>query len=95
MWARIFTGENSAPFQGTHSNIVERAIRPQTITRKNALFAGSYGGGRTWATIATLLQTAKMDDVDPLAWLAQTLERIANRRPISQIDELMPWNYKT
>jgi transposase len=41
------------------SNIVERAIRPQTITRKNALFAGSHGGGRAWATIATLLQTAK------------------------------------
>jgi transposase len=39
------------------SNIVERAIRPQTITRKNSLFAGSEGGGRTWATVATLLQT--------------------------------------
>jgi Transposase IS66 family/IS66 C-terminal element len=76
------------------SNIVERAIRPQTITRKNALFAGSDGGGRTWATIATLLQTAKMNDVDPLTWLAQTLQRIANRWPISQIEKLMPWNYK-
>ena len=54
---------------------VERAIRPQTITRKNALFAGSAGGGRTWATVATLLQTAKMNDVDPHAWLTQTLER--------------------
>jgi hypothetical protein len=52
------------------SNIVERAIRPQTITRKNALLAGSDGGGRTRATIATLRQTAKMNDVDPLAWLA-------------------------
>ncbi len=76
------------------SNIVERAIRPQTITRKNALFAGSDGGGRTWATIATLLQTAKMNDVDPLSWLAQTLQRIANGWPISQIEKLMPWNYK-
>jgi transposase len=76
------------------SNIVERAIRPQTITRKNALFAGSDGGGRTWATIATLLQTAKMNDVDPFAWLTQTLERLANRWPISQIENLMPWNYK-
>lgn len=47
------------------SNIVERAIRPQTITRKNALFAGSDGGGRTWATVATLLTTAKMNGVDP------------------------------
>jgi transposase len=76
------------------SNIVERAIRPQTITRKNALFAGSDGGGRTWATIATLLQTAKMSDVDPLAWLALTLQRIAEGWPISQIEKLMPWNYK-
>jgi transposase len=76
------------------SNIVERAIRPQTITRKNALFAGSDGGGRTWATIATLLQTAKMNDVDPLTWLTQTLQRIANGWPISQIEKLMPWNYK-
>ncbi|WOH54504.1 MULTISPECIES: transposase [unclassified Bradyrhizobium] len=76
------------------SNIVERAIRPQTITRKNALFAGSAGGGRTWATLATLLQTAKMNDVDPHAWLTQTLERIAQGWPISNIDQLMPWNFK-
>ncbi|AQZ51896.1 IS66 family transposase [Martelella mediterranea] len=75
------------------SNIVERAIRPQAITRKNALFAGSDGGGRSWATIATLLQTAKMNNVDPNAWLTQTLERIANGWPSSEIDALMPWNY--
>lgn len=49
------------------SNIVERAIRPQTITRKNSLFACSDGGRRTWATIATLLQTCKMNNVDPAA----------------------------
>jgi transposase len=75
------------------SNIVERAIRPQTITRKNSLFAGSDGGGRTWATIATLLQTCKMNDVDPLAWLTLALERIANQWPNAEIDALMPWNY--
>lgn len=75
------------------SNIVERAIRPQTITRKNALFAGSDGGGRTWATIATLITTAKMNGVDPHAWMTQTLERIANHWPNSRIDELMPWNF--
>jgi transposase len=76
------------------SNIVERAIRPQTITRKNSLFAGSDGGGRTWATIATLLQTCKMNAVDPVAWLTQTLERIANQWPSAKLDALMPWNYK-
>jgi len=75
------------------SNIVERAIRPQAITRKNSLFAGSDGGGKTWATIATLLQTAKMNAVDPQAWLTQTLERLANGWPSSEIDALMPWNY--
>ncbi|MGF6159299.1 hypothetical protein M2267_004571 [Ensifer sp. KUDG1] len=75
------------------SNIVERAIRPQAITRKNSLFAGSDGGGRTWATIATLLRTAKMNNIDPLNWFSQTLERIANGWPSSEIDALMPWNY--
>jgi hypothetical protein len=58
------------------SNTVERAIRPQTITRKNSLFAGSDGGGRTWAAIASFLATAEMNHVDPHAWLTQTLERI-------------------
>ncbi|MGX5805298.1 IS66 family transposase [Bradyrhizobium sp. Arg314] len=76
------------------SNIVERAIRPQTITRKDSLFAGSEGGGRTWATVATLLETAKMNNVDPLAWLSQTLTRIAQRWSAAEIDMLMPWNFK-
>ncbi|MHC2440307.1 IS66 family transposase [Bradyrhizobium sp. USDA 4451] len=50
------------------SNVVERAIRPQTITRKNGLFAGSDGGGQPWEPIATLLQTAKMNNVSPFGW---------------------------
>ena len=76
------------------SNIVERAIRPQTITRKNSLFAGSEGGGRTWATLATLLQTCRMNSVDPLNWLSQTLTRIAQGWPVADIEALMPWNFK-
>lgn len=75
------------------ANIVERAIRPQTITRKNSLFTGSDRGGRTWATIATLLQTFKINNVDPGAWLTKTLERITNQWPNAEIDALMPWNY--
>lgn len=75
------------------SNIVERTIRPQAITRKNSLFAGSDGGGRAWATIATLLTTAKMNGVDPNDWLTQTLERVASGWPNSQIADLMPWNF--
>lgn len=77
------------------SNIVERAIRPQTITRKNSLFAGSEGGGRTWATLATLLQTCKMNSVDPLDWLSQTRSRIAQGWPVTEIEALMPWNFKS
>lgn len=76
------------------SNIVERAIRPQAIVRKNSLFAGNAGGGRTWATISTLIQSAKMNDVDPLAWLTQTLERIAAGWPASDLDALMPWKFQ-
>lgn len=59
--------------------------------RKNALFAGSDGGGRTWATITTLLATAKINSVDPYAWLKLTLERIADGWPNRDIDALMPW----
>jgi len=75
------------------SNAVERAIRPQTITRKNALFAGSDGGGRTWATIATLVQTAKMNGVDPFAWLTHTLQCIAGGWPNRDLDQLLPFNH--
>jgi len=72
---------------------VERAIRPQTITRKNALFAGSEAGGSTWATIASLLATARLNNVDPNAWLTQTLERIAAGWPNKDLDALMPWHF--
>ena len=76
------------------NNSVERAIRPQTITRKNALFAGSEAGGQTWATIASLLATARLNDVNPTQWLTMTLERIALGWPNKQIDQLLPWNFK-
>jgi transposase len=52
------------------------------------------GNQQTWASIATMLQTCKMNDVDPNAWAKQTLERIANRWPNKDIDALMPWNFK-
>lgn len=76
------------------SNIVERAIRPQATVRKNSLFAENAGGGRTWATLSTLIQSAKMNEVDPMAWLTQTLERIVAGWPSSDLDALMPWNFK-
>ena len=75
------------------NNTVERAIRPICITRKNALFAGSEAGGATWATIASLLATARLNDIDPNGWLTQTLERIAAGWLNKDIDALLPQNF--
>jgi transposase len=75
------------------SNIVERAIRPIALNRKNALFAGHDEGGRTWARIASLIETCKLNDVEPYAYLKATLEAIAAGHPAARIDELMPWNF--
>ena len=72
---------------------VEHAIRTQTITRKNALFAGSEADGQTWATIASLLATARLNEVDPSAWLTQSLERITDGWPNKNIGALRPWNF--
>jgi transposase len=77
------------------TNTVERAIRPVTITRKNALFAGNDNGGRHWAIVATLVQSAKLNDVEPLAWLTDVLERIVSgRTKRRQLETLLPWNWK-
>jgi transposase len=75
------------------SNIVERAIRPIALNRKNALFAGSDGGGEHWAIIASLIETAKLSAVDPQAYLADVLTRIVNGHPQARIDDLLPWAY--
>jgi transposase len=73
------------------SNVVERASRPLALTRKNALLAGSDDGGEHWAVIASLVETAKLNGIDPQAWLTRTLERLAAGHPISRVSELMPW----
>ena len=75
------------------TNTVERSIRPIALSRKNALFAGSDEGGANWAIIASLIETAKLNGVNPHAWLADTLTKLVNRWPQSRIDDLMPWAY--
>ena len=75
------------------SNVVERSIRPIALNRKNALFAGSDGGGEHWATIASLVETAKLNGVDPHVYLADVIARIVAGHPQSQIDDLLPWAY--
>ncbi len=75
------------------NNVVENAIRPLALNRKNALFAGHDEGAAAWARIATLTETAKMNGVNPHAYLNATLEAIANGHPASEIDRLLPWAF--
>jgi transposase len=75
------------------SNVVERSIRPIALNRKNALFAGSDGGGQHWATIASLIETCKLCGVEPQKYLTDIITKIVNGHPNSQIDDLLPWAY--
>ncbi len=75
------------------TNPVENRIRPLVLTRKNALFAGHDEGGRTWARIASVIETCKLNGVEPYAYLRDTLTAIANGHPANRVDELMPWAY--
>lgn len=71
---------------------VESALRCIPLGRKAWLFCGSDRGGQRAAIIYTLIQTAKLNDVDPQAWLADVLARIADH-PATRLDELLPWNW--
>ena len=75
------------------SNTVERSIRPLALNRKNALFAGSDDGGEHWAVIASMIETAKLNEIDSQAWLTDTLTKLAAGHRNGRIGELMPWNY--
>jgi hypothetical protein len=74
------------------NNAAERALRGFALGRKSWLFAGSERGAARAATITTLIMTAKLNDIDPQAWLADVLTRIADH-PINRIDEFLPWNW--
>ena len=74
-------------------SVVERAIRPLALNRKNALFAGSDSGAEHWAAIASLIETCKLTGVEPLGYLTDVISRIVNGHPQSRIDELLPWAY--
>jgi hypothetical protein len=74
------------------NNSAERAMKPIALGRKNYLFVGSQGGGKSAAIAYTLIQTAKLNGVDPQAWLTDVLSRIAEHK-ITRLDELFPWRY--
>ena len=75
------------------NNAAERALRGIAIGRRNWTFCGSDAGGHRAATIYTLIETAKLNDVDPQAWLADVLARLPDH-PAKRLDELLPWNWK-
>lgn len=74
------------------NNIAENAMRCVALGRKNYLFAGSDTGGDRAAAMYTIVQTAKLNGVNPEAYLRDTLAKIAEGHPINRIDELMPWH---
>ena len=75
------------------NNSAERAARCIAVGRKNWTFAGSDKGGRRAAAIYTLIETAKLNDIDPRAWLADVLARLPDH-PARRIGDLLPWNWK-
>jgi transposase len=76
------------------NNAVERAIRPVALGRKNHLFAGSDGGGARWATLSSLIETAKLNGVEPYAYLRDVLQKMIDGHPVTRLDELLPWAWK-
>ena len=76
------------------NNAAERALRVVAVGRKNYLFAGSDAGGERAAAIYSLLGSAKLNGIDPEAYLTQVLRRITDH-PINRIGELLPWNLFT
>ena len=74
------------------NNAAERSMRPIALGRKNYLFMGSEGGGKSAAIAYTLIETAKLNGVDPQAWLTDVLGRISDHM-VNRIDELLPWHY--
>jgi len=73
--------------------IAERAIRPIAIGRKNWLFAGSEAGGERAAAIYSVIETAKMNGLEPQAYITDVIARIAAGWPATRWDDLMPWNW--
>jgi len=74
------------------NNVAERALRTLAITPKNFLFLGSEAGGERAAILYTVLEAAKLNGLDPEAYLADVIDRMARGHPINRLGELLPWN---
>ncbi len=76
------------------SNAVERTIRPIALQRKNALFAGHDAGAQNWAMLASLIETCKLNHIEPHSYLTGVLTAIVSGHKQKDIDQLLPWNFK-
>src|ERR1700749_1618527 len=72
-------------------NTFKGAIRPVTLNRKNALFAGHDEGAAAWGLIASLIETCKLNGVEPQRYLTNVLTKIAQQWPMAKLDQLLPW----
>ncbi len=77
------------------NNLAENALRGIAVGRKNWMFAGADCGGERAAAMYSLLETAKLNGVNPQHWLADVLDRVGQGHPINRLDELLPWNWAT
>ena len=75
------------------TNTIERAMRPICLSRKNSLFAGSDEGGANWSCLASLIETCKLNQVNPPVYFTDLLTRLVNGWPQTRIDEFMPWHW--
>ena len=85
----LFAGDGRVEID---NNAVERTIRPIALNRKNALFAGHDAGAKNWGMIASLIETCKLNNINPQDYLASTLTAIVNGHKQNNIDDLLPWN---
>jgi len=76
------------------SNAVERTIRPIALQRKNALFAGHDAGAQNWAMLASLIETCKLNKIEPHSYLAGVITAIVKGHKQKHIDQLLPWNFR-
>lgn len=76
------------------SNAVERTIRPIALNRKNALFAGHDAGAQNWAMLASIIETCKLNKIEPHHYLTGVLTAIINGHKQKHIEQLLPWNFK-
>jgi hypothetical protein len=92
--SRVETRGSGNPLAAAFTGWIQRSMRPIKLSAKNSLFAGSDEGADNWAAAASLIETCKLNGVNPQTYFTDLLTRLVNGWPQAQIDELMPWCWK-